>query len=574
MLTLNLKKNRREERDKHPFSPPVHRRILKVSSINIELKNFKERMEIVEGFAKLLNSLQYSIQIICDSMIINPEDWKLKEHDEDYYQFLIKLIKEKQIVEKTFYIVCSLKDEEDLLIEIENIERQLKNCRLKSERVLPNEPDLIPFLKPGFIKVGDLYYETFAVEDWPFSVTPGFLSPLYNLEKNITISMFIKPIDNEIAEDYLQRKIIQRSSSAIIKSENEDEDFSGEYDEEIIGAINMKSEINKNEGKFFFMSYYVTVKATSLSQLKKDTKRLKSLLKSMMIKSKAKYLRQDDGYRCSLPHGVDYFDSHNYNFSTTPLKQFFPFISSNIVDKNGIMVGENLTNGSLVFLDHFSYFTANMLVLGKTGSGKSFAIKSQIVKMAKQGIEITVIDTENEFSALKSENINIVKLKDTEEYEKFFIDYLNKVNDCYEQKVDFSPKYLVVDELWKFMKNKRIAEIIQHIIKTGRKRWLGFCGITQEVEDVLISDYAKSLIANSSIKILLKQEESNKELIIKSFGLNENEWRSILYAEEGEGLLFADSKHVHFKTVVSEEQYRLITTKPQDLINKGGYVNV
>lgn len=552
------------------FNPPANRIILKVSAININFKSIPEKLRIIDSFGKFLNSITSTIQIICDSEVINPNDWKLKTHDEDYHSYLKELIEKKNIVEKTFYLATIVENEEEIESTRDNLIKQLKSCDLRAEVAKDKETSIIPFLNPGFIKIGEYFYDTLIVEDWPNVVQPGFLESIYNLEKNTTISMFIKPFDIEEAKSYLDKKIVKRSSSII--SKNEDDEYLGDYDEEIVGAVNMRDELVKNEGKFFFMSYYITVKNKSFVQLQKDINSIKSTLKGMMIKTRHAFLRQDDGYKNSLPHGFDYI-GEEYNFTTTPLKMFFPFISVNIMDKNGIMIGENLANGSLIFLDHFSYFTSSMLILGKAGSGKSFTVKSQIEKMINQGIEVTVIDTEGEFLAMKNlnkyihnPNLIIIKKEEMNSYEEYLQNYLRNVNKSYETGINFKPRFLVIDEFWRFMKKETLAEIIQNIAKAGRKRWLGIGAITQEVTDVLKHEYGKSLIANCSIKILLKQEVYEKELIQKTFGISSNEWSTLVTSDEGEGILFAGTNHVRFKTLVSSEQYKYLTTKPHERI--------
>lgn len=520
----------------------------------------------MSGFARFLNSLQHSVQIICDSQVINPEEWKLKVHDEDYYQYLRELVEKRKVVEKNFYLAFALKDSEDLEVITEQMIRQLKNCKLDAEVVEPDEPQIVPYLKPGFIKVGEWFYDTIVVEDWPHTCSPGWLSPIYNMDKNVAISMFVHPVQTQQAISHLQRKMSQTSSTAVVKTENNE--YMGEHDQEILSAINMQNEILNNEGKFFYMSFYITVKSRSYFGLKKDVKQVKNILGGMMIKHKNALLRQDDGFRTSLPHGVDYLGAR-YNMTTTPLMRFFPFVSSNIIDKNGIMVGINLLNGGLIFLDHFKYLTASMLVLGKAGSGKSFTVKAQIDKLVKQDVEVTVLDTENEFEGLKlamgdNPNLKVVKFDTDEEYEKYLRNYYAEINQSYKTKKNFKPRYLVIDEFWRFMKRSSMAALIQELIKVGRKRFLGVCVITQEVEDLLSSEYARSIINNCSMKIILKQESNQRDSMQKTFGLTKSEWSFIVGADEGEGILFAGSKHVQFKTMVSEKQYKTITTKPQD----------
>lgn len=545
-----------------PFSPPKYRAIFKVSSVNFGFKSQDDKEAIIESFGKFLNSINFPVQILCDSKLINPDEWLLKIHDEEYYQFLIEIVKSKNVTEKIFYVAFTANDQIELNMLKNNIKNHIKRCNLICEETAFDEPREIPQLSSTYVKVGDWYHTTFFVKNWPYSGYSGWLEDLYNLDKNISLSMFIHPIPKDEAINYIGRQLARFGSSAAIKEQESIND--GQEDEEIISAINMRDELNKNEGRFAFVSYYITIKARSLEELKRDTKYVKTILSGMMIETKRVTLRQDDGFRCSLPHGIDYLkDKAMYTFTTTPLKTFFPFISANIVDRGGILIGENLLNSSLIFLDHFSYQTASMIVIGKPGSGKSYAVKSQIEKLIKQGIEVTVVDIEDEFSKMhKHENLVIKHYGKTpnEKYKKFLFDYWQDINNN-----PGKPRFLVIDEFWWHIKDQEIAELLQIIAKLSRKRWLGLCIITQEVNDALRNEYVESIINSCSIKILLKIEPNQREIVKKTFGLTNTELSFLIGASEGEGILFAGSNHVQFRTITSPEQHRRITTKPQEL---------
>lgn len=519
-------------------------------------------MSIIENFGKFLNSLTCPIQIVCDTKLINPNEWTLKNQDDDYFDFLKELVNSKNVAEKVFYLTFSAVDEEELKITCESIKSGIKRCHLLSEEVDYKESKFVPELRPGYIKVEDWYHHTLVVKNWPHTCLSGWLENLYNLDKNIILSMFFEPQENQEAIKYISKKLARLQSNTIIKSKENKEN--GEEDEDIETALNMREELMRNEGKFFFVSYYVTIKSKTLDGLKKDIKYVKSLLNGMMIETRKATLRHDDGYRSSIPLTTNNLKSKaRYTFTTTPLKRFFPFISANIVDKNGIMIGSNLLNNSLVFLDHFSYPTASMIVIGKTGSGKSFTVKAQIDKLIKQGVEVTVLDIENEFSRMKKHNnLKVVHFGRSmnEQYKKFLFDYWEEVNNG-----PIKPRFLVIDEFWCYMKDNEIAQLLQMMAKLGRKRWLGICPITQEVNDMLKDEFARSLVNNSSIKILLQIEPNQRTIVKDTFGLTNSEISFLISASEGEGILFAGSNHVQFKTLVSEKQYMQITTKPQDL---------
>ena len=78
----------------------------------------------------------------------------------------------------------------------------------------------------------------------------------------------------------------------------------------------------------------------------------------------------------------------------------YPFISSNIFDKNGVFIGTNIYNNSLIFIDKYDvnkYKNANISIFGTSGSGKSFFIKLMIIRYRLLGIEQYVIDPEREY---------------------------------------------------------------------------------------------------------------------------------------------------------------------------------
>ena len=127
-------------------------------------------------------------------------------------------------------------------------------------------------------------------------------------------------------------------------------------------------------------------------------------------------------------------------------------------------------------------------------------------------------------------------------------------------------RILVVDEAWYLMKHPDSASFLQGIAKRARKYYLGVTTLTQDIEDFLSSDYGKSILSNSSVQILLKQNSSEVEVLAKTLFLSEGEKQFLVTAQVGEGLLFAGQNHITAQFVASSYEYDLITSKPQDLL--------
>ncbi len=133
-------------------------------------------------------------------------------------------------------------------------------------------------------------------------------------------------------------------------------------------------------------------------------------------------------------------------------------------------------------------------------------------------------------------------------------------------KKDLKKRLLIVEEAWYLMQNKDSAQFLYGIAKRARKYYLGLTTITQDVDDFLKSEYGHAVVSNSSIQILLKQHPAAIDRLAEVFYLSEGEKRLLLAADKGEGLFFAGSNHVAIKVVASEEEHKLVTTNPEEIL--------
>ncbi|MBU0894257.1 MAG: ATP-binding protein [Nanoarchaeota archaeon] len=132
-------------------------------------------------------------------------------------------------------------------------------------------------------------------------------------------------------------------------------------------------------------------------------------------------------------------------------------------------------------------------------------------------------------------------------------------------------KLLVIDEAWSLLGKTNEASYIFEIVKTCRKYNLGLFLINQEVEDMLNSKAGKSVLANSSYTILLKQKPSVMDAIQKTFYLSNTERNTLLTSLVGEGIIIMEDEHSNLKVIASKQEHELITTNADELLknNKG-----
>lgn len=129
---------------------------------------------------------------------------------------------------------------------------------------------------------------------------------------------------------------------------------------------------------------------------------------------------------------------------------------------------------------------------------------------------------------------------------------------------DLKKRLLVVDEAWHMMRYPDSAQFLWSVVKRARKYFLGLTTITQDVEDFLAQDIGKAIVTNSSMQLLLKQSPAAIDKIAEVFYLSQGEKQLLLAANVGEGIFFAGPHHAPIRVVASEQEHRLITTKPQE----------
>jgi hypothetical protein len=130
---------------------------------------------------------------------------------------------------------------------------------------------------------------------------------------------------------------------------------------------------------------------------------------------------------------------------------------------------------------------------------------------------------------------------------------------------ELRPRLLVIDEAWSLLRYAEGGEFVSGMARRARKYYLGLVTITQDVADVLRSDYGRVILVNAAMKLLLKQDSTTVEYVTSAFQLTTDERFYLLAANKGEGLLFARGARVPLAIEASPAEHRLATTAPREL---------
>ena len=249
-----------------------------------------------------------------------------------------------------------------------------------------------------YIRVGNRFYETFFVVGYPRYVSPNWLQPLIDFDHTMEISMFVYPTASSDILGDLKRKIAEMEATLASDAE------AGKVTDPKVqaaleDALSLQEELAKGIERFFQFSFYVALSAESLADLQQASKQLQTTLSSLLLTAKPATLQMEEGFKSVIPIAQDRLFLTR-NMDTTSLASTFPFTSAVLTQNKGIMYGINQQNGSLILFDRFSLENANEVVLGKSGAGKSYAVKLEIMRHFMLGTEVIVVDPEGEYETL------------------------------------------------------------------------------------------------------------------------------------------------------------------------------
>lgn len=253
-------------------------------------------------------------------------------------------------------------------------------------------------IRYDMVRVDGLFAQTFYAFSYPRYLDMNWLSPLINFEVSMDIAQFIYPIDSATIMKVLRRKVTQMQSSMHMMQEK-GQVRDPALETALEDAEQLRTEIQRGQEKFFQFGLYFTIYSDDEKKIKTVAKQLESLLGGKLIMTRRAQVQAEQGFNSTLPIALDQlFVARNMN--TSPLSSTFPFTSSTLTSNEGILYGVNRHNDSLIIFDRFKLENANSVVFAKSGAGKSYTVKLEIMRLMMTGTDVIIIDPENEYESL------------------------------------------------------------------------------------------------------------------------------------------------------------------------------
>ena len=253
-------------------------------------------------------------------------------------------------------------------------------------------------IKSKELNLGEKIARTFFIVQYPKFLSDNWFSPIVNMDKEYDVSIFIKPVNTQ---DYLRKaqKKVAEVQSQIYDREQKGMVRDPKLDQSYLSLERLRDNLQQATEKLFDVGIYITVYGDSEKEIDKIETEIRSILESKLVYVRPALLQQEQGFKSILPLNKDLLNVTS-KLNSEPLASVFPFVSFNLTSNQGILHGINRHNSSLILFDRFSLPNYNSVTFAASGSGKSYAIKLEILRTLMFDTEVIIIDPEREYEYL------------------------------------------------------------------------------------------------------------------------------------------------------------------------------
>ncbi len=342
-------------------------------------------------------------------------------------EMLNNAIKADPILQNHFYLVLYGQDRTNLEETAIGIMNDLSMGQYTISSTILTEADLISFMKSNYqaiyaeqeikglppsryvdwvmperieFKVARMEmdkkpFKQMVISNYPIEVGNGWAYPIFNQEGTRVI-MNIMPVDKDKGEKAIDKAVMEKESK-LDKTYRSSEIIEKEAD--IDSLHTLLKDLKTNNEQLYDVSIHMRVEESQ----RKD---YRNVLKQYGFKHSELFGRQVDAFVSSSVNRIDTMKNFYRSMPSTTIAAAFPMIDSIMQDKAGFYIGDSASSGYPVFVDFFTRdskkgrINSNMMVIGKSGSGKSYATKTILTNLAADRTKMFILDPEQEYDIL------------------------------------------------------------------------------------------------------------------------------------------------------------------------------
>lgn len=257
--------------------------------------------------------------------------------------------------------------------------------------IMPNKVEF----KAGRVEIDGKPYKQFVLSNYPLEVGNGWGYTFFS-QDGTRVVMNIMPVDKEKGEKIIDKAVMEKEAK-LERTYRTSQIIEKEADIESLNTL--LRELKTNNEQLYNISVHMRVEEAA-------RKEMRNTLRQHGYRHSDLFGRQVDAFVSSSVNRIDTLKPFYRSMPTTTIAQSFPMIDSIMQDRAGFCIGSSTTSGYPVFIDFFvrdakaGRINSNMMVIGKSGSGKSYATKAILTNLAADRTKMFILDPEQEYDVL------------------------------------------------------------------------------------------------------------------------------------------------------------------------------
>ena len=243
-------------------------------------------------------------------------------------------------------------------------------------------PEFLKFNGNNF-QIGNRYGQSMYLDGIANWLNSNFFTEISEMSFEGVVTMHIQAIPQEQAIKMIHNQSVNINAEVLQKQKNAMQNGYGEatLSTDLRNAVEQIEELQEDllnrDQKLFYMSINIVHFADSPEKIKDQSSVIKNTASKHMCTIRPMMMQQERGFTSALPVGID--KGYTKRLMTTEsLGVFIPFDEINQFDKGGFYYGVNSINKSLIVYNRLKGQNYNGLILGSSGSGKSFSAKREM----------------------------------------------------------------------------------------------------------------------------------------------------------------------------------------------------
>ncbi|WP_017601019.1 VirB4 family type IV secretion system protein, partial [Nocardiopsis lucentensis] len=258
-------------------------------------------------------------------------------------------------------------------------------------------------LHPRHLDASGWLAQTMVVTGYPHDVRAGWADPLLTFPGRIDVSCHVIPVPGQLAAGRLRRRRA-RLESALGTDATHGRLSDPQRAAATEDAADLADRVAVGDTRLFKLAVYITVHAHTAEDLNADLDRLRALAGSILVDLSPATYRSWEGWRSTLPLGTDALRMGR-TVDTEAIAALMPFAGADLSAEAGrtaVVYGENAHTGGLVLWDRFhgGLDNSNAIILARSGAGKSYLAKAELLRSLYAGVQVSVIDPTDEYAHL------------------------------------------------------------------------------------------------------------------------------------------------------------------------------